>query len=605
MNHALLLPILIPLFAAGAIVALPLRAKRVQRALNAAATLALLPVACLLTARAAQGGIASYALGSWPAPFGIVLQLDRLCALMLLLTAVLACCCLLGTSSADARRGRYFRALFQFELMGLNGAFLAGDMFNLFVFFELLLIASYALLLHGGGARRVRNGLHYLIMNLVGSSFFLIALGVLYGITGTLNMADMGERLAHLNAGSLPLAQFAGATLMLVFGLKAAVFPMSFWLPQAYRSAIGPVAALFAIMTKVGIYAMLRCDALVFGGGSHGGVLDTFMHDWAWWLAIATLAFGALGALAVSSLKTTTGYLVLVSVGLLIAAVTQQTPLAWSALLYYLISTTLCTGALFLLADTLEPEAAATAHAANGTDGVEPGSLEALDDSAAAAISPAPDGEALATLAMPMTATTAQATLATVAVLATGNPAPQRAQKANTADKIQKHHAPWPSNAAGLLYLAAAVGAAGLPPLSGFLGKAMVLAATPTHDAAVLWPAVLLSSLLLIVALSRTGTRLLWAEPAARAAAFAPARAPRGSAAKLVACALLLGCVAAATLGAGLLRQYLDATAAQLFDRAAYVHAILPAPDASAAASSAEPATASPAASPSAQTNGS
>lgn len=592
MNHALLLPILIPLFAAGAIVALPLRAKRVQRALNAAATLALLPVACMLAARAAQGDIASYALGSWPAPFGIVLQLDRLSALMLLLTAVLACCCLLGTSSADARRGRYFRALVQFELMGLNGAFLAGDMFNLFVFFELLLIASYALLLHGGGARRVRNGLHYLIMNLVGSSFFLIALGVLYGITGTLNMADMGERLAHLNAESLPLAQFAGATLMLVFGLKAAVFPMSFWLPQAYRSAIGPVAALFAIMTKVGIYAMLRCEALVFGGGSPGTVLDTFMHDWVWWLAIATIAFGALGALAVSSLKTTTGYLVLVSVGLLIAAVTQQTPLAWSALLYYLISTTLCTGALFLLADTLEPEAATAVHAAYAAHephGVEPGSLEALDDAAAAAISPAPDGDAVATLAMPTAVTTAEATLAPIAVAIAEDPAPEMPRK---------EPAPWPSNAAALLYLAAVVGAAGLPPLSGFLGKAMVLAATPTHEAAVLWPAVLISSLLLIVALSRTGTRLLWAEPAARAAAFAPARAPRGSAAKLAACALLLACVAAATLGAGPLRQYLDATAAQLFDRAAYVHAILPAQDAAAT-------TAAPATPPSTQTNGS
>jgi len=595
MNHALLLPILIPLFAAGAIVALPLRAKRVQRALNTLATLALLPVACMLAARAAQGGIASYALGAWPAPFGIVLQLDRLGALMLALTAVLACCCLLGTSSADARRGRYFRALFQFELMGLNGAFLAGDMFNLFVFFELLLIASYALLLHGGGARRVRNGLHYLVMNLVGSSFFLIALGVLYGITGTLNMADMGERLAHLNAGSLPLAQFAGATLMLVFGLKAAVFPMSFWLPQAYRSAIGPVAALFAIMTKVGLYAMLRCDALVFGGGSPGGVLDTFMHDWVWWLAIATIAFGALGALAVSSLKTTTGYLVLVSVGLLIAAVTQQTPLAWSALLYYLISTTLCTGALFLLADTLEPESAAVTHVAHVARGdasanaAEPGSLEALDDAAAAAISPGPDGERLAPMAMPRARTAAQATLAPVAVAVAEDPAPQ---------PVQRERAPWPSNAAALLYLATAVGAAGLPPLSGFLGKAMVLAATPAHAAAVLWPAVLISSLLLIVALSRTGTRLLWAEPAARAAAFAPAYAPKGSTAKLAACALLLACVVAATLGAGPLRQYLDATAAQLFDRAAYARAILPAQDTA-------PAAAAPAAPPSTQTNGS
>ncbi|WP_310633943.1 monovalent cation/H+ antiporter subunit D [Paraburkholderia sp.] len=568
MNHALLLPILIPLFAAAAIVALPPRAKRLQRALNALAIVALLPVAALLMAHAAQGDIATYALGAWPAPFGIVLQLDRLGALMLLLTAVLAVCCLIGTSSADARRGRYFRALFQFELMGLNGAFLAGDLFNLFVFFELLLIASYALLLHGGGARRVRNGLHYLLMNLVGSSFFLIALGVLYGITGTLNMADMGERLALLPTGSLPLAQFAGITLMLVFGLKAAVFPMSMWLPQAYRSAIGPVAALFAIMTKVGIYAMLRCDALVFGAA--GGVLDAFMHHWAWWLAIATIVFGALGALAVSSLKTTTGYLVLVSVGLLIAAATQQTPLAWSALLYYLISTTLCTGALFLLADTLEPEAAAAPHAAD-TEHVEPGSLEALDDANVAAISPESDAAAVARLARQR-----------AAQAAASEQTSESAQAANTAQPAPtaRAYAPWPSNVAGLLYLIAAVGAAGLPPLSGFLGKAMVLSATPIGAAAVLWPAVLLSSLLSIVALSRTGTRLLWAEPAARAQVHATTPAPRGSNAKLAACALLLGCVAAITLDAGALRHYLDATATQLLDREAYVHAILPAPSA-------------------------
>lgn len=540
MNHGLLLPIVIPLFAAGACVALPLRAKRLRRALNVAATLALLPVAIALAARAATGTIDTYALGAWPAPFGIVLQLDRLGALMLLLTAVLACCSLLGTSSTDARRGRYFRALFQFELMGLNGAFLAGDLFNLFVFFELLLIASYALLLHGGGRRRVRNGLHYLLLNLVGSSFFLIALGVLYGLCGTLNMADMGERLAHLDAASLPLAQFAGAMLMLVFGLKAAVFPLSFWLPQAYRSAIGPVAALFAIMTKVGVYAMLRCDALVFGAA--GGLLDAFLHDWAWWLAIATIAFGALGALAVSSLKTTTGYLVLVSVGLLIAAFTFQDAAAWSALLYYLISTTLCSAALFLLADTLEPEAPAA----------EPASHAALDDTTAPALLPLADGELLvAEAAVVEVVTPARAT----------SPSPS----------------PWPSKTAALLYLTGAVGAAGLPPLSGFLGKAMVLAATPIAQAAVLWPAVLISSLLLIVALSRTGTRLLWAMPASQSFAASPPEAPRGARAKLAACALLLACVAAATLGAGPLKRYLDATAAQLLDRSAYVHAVLPA----------------------------
>jgi multicomponent K+:H+ antiporter subunit D len=234
---------------------------------------------------------------------------------------------------------------------------------------------------------------------------------------------------------------------------------------------------------------------------------------------------------------------VLVSVGLLIAAVTLQTVLAWSALLYYLISTTLCTGALFLLADTLESESSEPATPASSPETREPASLESLDDATAPAITPDADSEP-DVVAVP-------------------------------AGKVEKTHAPWPSNAAGALYLAAAVGAAGLPPLSGFLGKAMVLAATPLSQAVVLWPAVLISGLLSIVALSRTGTRLLWAMPASRPYG-APAVAPRGSRIKLAACALLLAGVVAATVLAGPLKQYLDATAAQLLDREAYVQAILP-----------------------------
>jgi len=544
MNHSLLLPVLIPLFAAASMVALPVRARRLQHAIHVVATLALLPVAAALWQRAASGAIAVYALGHWPAPFGIVLQLDRLGALMLMLTAVLACCCMIATTTAETLRGRHFRPLFQFQLMGLNGAFVAGDLFNLFVFFELLLIASYALLLHGGDRLRVRNGLHYLVLNLAGSSFFLIALGVLYGVTGTLNMADAGERIAELTANgadTLPLASFAGAMLMLVFGLKAALFPMSFWLPQAYRSAIGPVAALFAIMTKVGVYAMLRCDAIVFGGAH--GLLGTFMHDWAWWLAIATIVFGALGALAVQSLKATTGYVVLVSIGLLIAAVSMQSVAAWSALLYYLVSTTLCTAALFVLADVLE---------------TQPQTPEAADE-----LGP----RRAAGLFAPSVAT----------ALATS---PARA--ASVATVTSRALAEPPSRAASLLFLFAAIGAVGLPPLSGFLGKAMVFAATPLARAVVLWPVVLAAGLVLIVALSRTGTRILWAIPASYAYAPPPDDAPvaspepnRANRGKLAACALLLGCVVAVTIAAGPLKRYLDATATQLADRAAYVDAVL------------------------------
>ncbi|NUO87721.1 MAG: monovalent cation/H+ antiporter subunit D [Cupriavidus sp.] len=509
MNHAVLLPILIPMFAGALLTAMPAQRLHAQRLASAVATLLLVPVAVLLLRHAAGGEIVVYAMGNWSAPFGIVLQLDRTGAMMLALTAVLAVAALAAAGEGTARQGRHFHALFQFQLMGLNGAFLAGDLFNLFVFFEILLIASYALLVHGAGRARIGAGLHYVILNLVASSFFLVAIGVLYGLSGTLNMAHLGLRLAGLPAHDLPLAVAAGAMLMLVFALKAALFPLYFWLPRAYASAAGPVAALFAIMTKVGIYAMLRCDALIFGGAH--GLLGPFLHDWVFALALATLAVGALGALAATALRATTSYLVVASVGLLVACVSMQSQAGWAAALYYLLSTTLCTAALFLLADALEPEFART------------------------------DG------------------------------APVIA-----------------SRLAGLLYLVGVVAAVGLPPLSGFLGKAMILRATPAPWMPLLWPAVLGSSLLLLIAVSRTGTRLLWrlpheAQRVAEGAEYLDEDHPgaarlrvRPDARKLACCMLLLAGNLALTVGARPVSDYVADAAAQLLDRAAYQRAVLP-----------------------------
>lgn len=508
MTHAVLLPIVLPLVTGALLLLMPARWRDYGRVLGALAALALLPVAALLLDAAAGGTIAVYAVGNWPAPFGIVLQLDRLAALMLVLTALLGATALLCAGREESRSGRYFDALMQFQLMGLNGAFLAGDLFNLFVFFEILLIASYALLVHGGGSERISAGLHYVLLNLAGSSFFLVAIGMLYGVTGTLNMAHLGERLLQLPVHDVPLARAAGAMLMLVFALKAAVFPLLFWLPRAYAAAAGPVAGLFAIMTKVGIYAILRSHALLFDADR--GPLSDFMDDVLWWLALVTMAFGACGALAARSIKRLTGYLVVVSVGLLGMGVSLQTPAAWSAVLYYLLSTTVSTAALFLLADALD-----------GGDGDVP--------------------------------TGGQARLA------------------------------------GALYLVGTLAAVGLPPLSGFIGKLMMLEAVSTstrwHGAAVLWPAVLLSSLALIVAVSRTGSRLLWQAPA-KAVARArhtsvrvrPARVRRASpdTRRLVGCAVLLLCSALLVVAGRPVIHYLDATALQLHDRAAYVRATLP-----------------------------
>src|SRR5690606_2213561 len=232
----------------------------------------------------------AYRLGDWPAPFGIVLVLDRLSALMLVLTAAVALFSLLHAVQGQDRAGPLYHPLFQLQLVGLNGAFLTGDLFNLFVFFEILLIASYCLLVHGSTAPRLRAGVHYVVLNLAGSSLFLIAVGTLYGVTGTLNMADMAQKVALLGAPDAALVRSAALLLLVVFALKAALVPLYFWLPAAYSAASAPVAALFAIMTKVGVYSIVRVYTLIFGSG--GGVAAEVATPWLLPLALLTVVLG-------------------------------------------------------------------------------------------------------------------------------------------------------------------------------------------------------------------------------------------------------------------------------------------------------------------------
>ncbi len=351
MMHALILPLLFPLFAGAALLLghrLPLTAKR---GFSLLATLALVPVALWLLLLADDGQLRLYALGDWQPPFGIVLLLDRLSALLLLLNAVLASFAMLYACRGDDERGPNFHALFQFQLLGINGAFLTGDLFNLFVFFEILLISSYTLLLHGQGPARVRSGIHYVVLNLLGSALFLVGVSLLYGLLGTLNMADLAVRVAEMDASSAPLVAAAGYLLLIVFGLKAAILPLHFWLPRAYAAATAPVAALFAIMTKVGLYAILRVFTLIYG--SEAGPLANMVSDWLWPLALVTLAVGVFGALASRGLQTTIGHLVVVSVGTLLAGLALGSQAGLAAALYYLLHTTLVSGGLFLLADLI------------------------------------------------------------------------------------------------------------------------------------------------------------------------------------------------------------------------------------------------------------
>ncbi|OJA04027.1 monovalent cation/H+ antiporter subunit D [Halomonas sp. QHL1] len=351
MQHLIVLPVVLPLVAGILLLYQRQGLVRYKRSVSVTATVLLLLVAIGLLRQAASGEITYYALGDWQAPFGIVLVLDRLSALMLLITAVLAVGAVVFACAGDDEKGSNFHGLFQWQLLGINGAFLTGDLFNLFVFFEVLLLASYALLLHGGGKARIQASVHYVVLNLAGSSLFLIAVGILYGATGTLNMADMAIRVAELPAERDGLVSAGALMLLVVFGLKAAILPLYFWLPKAYASAPAPVAALFAIMTKVGIYAILRVYSLIFGDSAGG--LEALEQPWVWWLSLATLAAAGVGVMAARDLRLLVAYLVLVSVGTLLAGIGMRSPQAVSALLYYLIHTTLITGGLFLLAEMI------------------------------------------------------------------------------------------------------------------------------------------------------------------------------------------------------------------------------------------------------------
>ena len=312
-QHLIVLPVVLPLVAGILLLYQRQGLAHYKRAVSVIATLLLLLVSIALVRQAASGEITYYALGDWQPPFGVVLVLDRLSALMVLLTSLLAVGAVVFACGGDDEKGSNFHGLFQWQLLGINGAFLTGDLFNLFVFFEVLLLASYALLLHGGGKARIQASVHYVVLNLAGSSLFLIAVGILYGATGTLNMADMGYKLASLPAEREGLVTAGALMLLVVFGLKAAILPLYFWLPRAYAAAPAPVAALFAIMTKVGIYAILRVYSLIFG--EQAGGLVALEQPWVWWLALATLAAAGVGVMAARDLRLLVAYLVLISVG--------------------------------------------------------------------------------------------------------------------------------------------------------------------------------------------------------------------------------------------------------------------------------------------------
>jgi multicomponent K+:H+ antiporter subunit D len=351
LNHLAILPILVPVVTAALLLLPYFASQPTARRVLSAVSFGLTLVCALVLAMQVQSGSQLYLLGDWPAPFGIVLVADKLSATFVVLATVLMIGGWLYSCGRDDTQEPFFVALLHFLLMGVNGAFLTGDLFNLFVFFEVLLISSSGVLIHGGGKNRIRAALHYVLLNLIGSALFLLALALLYSQLGSLQITDMGQRIATLSPSQQWIVQSAAGLLLIVFGLKAAMLPFHFWLPTAYKQASPVVACVFAVMTKVGVYSLLRVFTTLFssdadhlaGFGQTGLVIS----------GLLTIAIAGVILLASADLRGLVAALVLMSAGTLLSLVGIGTVATDSALLYYAVHSTIATGAMFLLVDII------------------------------------------------------------------------------------------------------------------------------------------------------------------------------------------------------------------------------------------------------------
>jgi multicomponent K+:H+ antiporter subunit D len=540
--HLIVVPVLLPLVTAAIMLILGERRRRINSLVNIGSTLAGLVVAIVLMQwvhrGVAPGGldmvgaIGIYLPANWEAPFGIVLAIDRLSAMMLLLTSILALGALIFAVARWDRAGVHFHPLFQIQVMGLNGAFLTADLFNLFVFFEVLLSASYGLLLHASGSARVKSGLHYIAINLMASFLFLVGATLIYGVTGTLNMADVALKVAEVPEEDRGLLQAGAAILGVAFLTKAGLWPLNFWLVPAYSAAGAPVAAMFAIMTKVGVYAVLRIGTLLFF--SHSGPGATFGLDWLVLGGLATLAFGTIGLMASRQLGRLASYSLIVSAGTLLAAIGFGQASLTGAALYYLVGSTLAVSAMFLLVELIDRTRmdAFSVPVDEGdyvpfvTEDMQPVEQSNLDE----------DQMVLIGRAIP----------AAMAFL-------------------------------GLAFIVSALVVTGMPPLSGFVAKVLMLDTLfgdpdgTAGQGVETWAMLALlvgSGLFAMIGLSRTGIRYFWAYPEGRPP-------PTLRVAECVPIALLLSVCIAVTIQAEPVMRYMNAAAQALHAPSEYITSVL------------------------------
>ncbi|MGA5485057.1 monovalent cation/H+ antiporter subunit D [Pseudomonas siliginis] len=537
MTHLIAAPILLPLLTAAIMLMLGEKHRPLKAKINLFSSVLGLFISVMLLqwtqTTGVPGSIGVYLPGNWQAPFGIVLVVDRLSALMLVLTGVIGVSALLFAMARWDGAGSSFHALFQIQLMGLYGAFLTADLFNLFVFFEVLLAASYGLLLHGSGRARVSSGLHYISINLLASSLFLIGAALIYGVTGTLNMADLAMKIPLVPEADRGLLHAGAGILAVAFLAKAGMWPLNFWLVPAYSSASAPVAAMFAIMTKVGVYTLLRLWTLLFSG--QAGASAFFGGDWLIYGGMATMACAGLAIIAAQRLERMASLSILVSAGILLSAIGFAQPNLIGAALFYLVSSTLALSALFMLAELIERSRSANEIPLEDESELLPRPQESLQP---------PKGINL-----------------------------DDEQKAVVGQVI-----PWTMAFLGLSFIACALLIIGMPPLSGFIGKLSLIGAllNPLElgTAAPLPPGawgllalLILTGLASLMAFSRLGIQRFWT----------PEERPSPLLRKLE-CApifLLLGLSIILTFKAEPLLRYTQATADALNNPQQYVLAVL------------------------------
>ncbi len=497
MTTVVLLPILTPLLTA-ALCLLCWRRIRVQQVLSILGATALLGSSIVLLADVYTQGIQVVQLGNWPAPFGITIVADLLSAIMTLVSAIVGLLVLVYSLSGidQPRQHGGFHPLMHILLLGVCGAFLTGDVFNLYVWFEVMLIASFVLVALGGEKPQLEGAVKYVTLNLISSSLFLAAAGVLYGTVGTLNMADLALQLS--SAQQTGVANIAGGILLIAFGLKAAVFPLFFWLPASYHTPPAAISAVMAgLLTKVGVYALIRTCSLLFV--HHLAFLQPILLA----TAVATMVTGVLGAASQNDFRRVLSFHIISQIGYMIMGLAIFTPLAIAGTVFYLVHHILVKTNLFLIAGIVQR---LTGH----------GELSRLGG-------------------------------------------------------LYRGHL-W----LAVLFLIPALSLAGLPPLSGFWAKLILIRAGIESSHYVLIAAALVVSLLTLFSMTKIWGEAFWKESAATSPVASPDSRLAMPPAMVAPCLIFAAMTVLIGINAEPLVEMATAAAAQLLDPSQYIDAVLP-----------------------------